>query len=54
MEQWKGFTNGVWNQEVNVRDFILKNFTPYTGDESFLAGPTECNNKTLESSNGTI
>ena len=25
MEQWKGFTNGVWNQEVNVRDFILKN-----------------------------
>ena len=43
MEQWKGFTNGVWQNEVNVRDFILKNFTPYTGDESFLAGPTECN-----------
>ena len=37
MEQWKGFTNGVWNKEVNVRDFILKNYTPYTGDESFLS-----------------
>ena len=45
MEQWKGFTNGVWQNEVNVRDFILKNFTPYTGDESFLAGPTESTTK---------
>ena len=45
MEQWKGFTNGVWQKEVNVRDFILKNFTPYTGDESFLAGPTEATTK---------
>ena len=45
MEQWKGFTNGVWQNEVNVRDFILKNFTPYTGDESFLAGPTEATTK---------
>ena len=45
MEQWKGFSNGVWNQEVNVRDFILKNFTPYTGDESFLEGPTNATTK---------
>ena len=45
MEQWKGFTNGVWQNEVNVRDFILKNFTPYKGDESFLAGPTESTSK---------
>ena len=45
MEQWKGFTNGVWQNEVNVRDFILKNFTPYTGDEGFLAGPTESTSK---------
>ena len=45
MEQWKGFTNGVWQKEVNVRDFILKNFTPYTGDENFLAGPTEATTK---------
>jgi len=41
MEQWKGFTTGVWDKEVNVRDFILRNYTPYTGDESFLAGPTD-------------
>jgi formate C-acetyltransferase len=41
MEQWKGFTNGVWNKEVNVRDFILKNFTEYTGKDTFLAEPTE-------------
>lgn len=41
MEQWKNFKNGEWQQEVNVRDFILTNMTPYTGDESFLAGPTE-------------
>ena len=45
MEQWKGFSNGEWNQEVNVRDFILKNFTPYTGDESFLEGPTNATTK---------
>lgn len=37
MEQWKGFNQGVWCEEINVRDFILRNFTPYTGDESFLA-----------------
>lgn len=41
MEQWKNFNTGEWQQEVNVRDFILTNMTPYTGDESFLAGPTE-------------
>lgn len=45
MEQWKGFTTGVWDTEVNVRDFILKNFTPYTGDESFLEGPTDSTKK---------
>ena len=45
MEHWKGFKNGVWQSEVNVRDFILKNFTPYTGDESFLAGPTQSTSK---------
>ena len=45
MEQWKGFKNGIWTDEVNVRDFILKNFTEYTGNESFLEGPTESTNK---------
>ena len=35
-EEWTGFNNGAWTKEVNVRDFIQKNYTPYTGDESFL------------------
>jgi formate C-acetyltransferase len=39
--QWDGFTSGTWAQEINVRDFIQKNYTPYTGDESFLVSPTE-------------
>ncbi|MBO8124923.1 pyruvate formate lyase family protein, partial [Klebsiella pneumoniae] len=38
---WQGFNLGDWSQEVNVRDFIQKNYTPYEGDESFLAGATE-------------
>ncbi|MED1128015.1 formate C-acetyltransferase [Bacillus paralicheniformis] len=41
MEQWKGFTTNVWQKEVNVRDFILSNFEPYQGDQSFLEPPTE-------------
>lgn len=41
MEQWKGFAKGRWQEEVNVRDFILRNFSPYTGEDSFLEGPTE-------------
>ncbi|MBT2725331.1 formate C-acetyltransferase [Bacillus sp. ISL-75] len=45
MEQWNGFTKGAWSKEVNVRDFILKNFTPFEGDDSFLAGPTEATTK---------
>ncbi len=41
IEAWAGFKGGDWQQEVNVRDFIQKNYTPYEGDESFLAGATE-------------
>jgi formate C-acetyltransferase len=40
-ELCNGFTPGKWTQEINVRDFIQKNYTPYTGDETFLASPTE-------------
>ena len=40
MEAWRGFVPGHWMQEVNVRDFIQKNYTPYDGDAIFLAGPT--------------
>ncbi|MDY4594964.1 MAG: formate C-acetyltransferase [[Pasteurella] aerogenes] len=38
---WEGFVPGDWQTEVNLRDFIQKNYTPYEGDESFLAGATE-------------
>lgn len=38
---WQGFSAGEWQNGVNVRDFIQKNYTPYEGDESFLAGATE-------------
>ena len=40
-ENWRGFTAGVWQDEINVRDFIQKNYKEYTGDSSFLAGATE-------------
>ena len=39
--QWTGFTTGAWQTEINVRDFIQKNYTPYYGDASFLSGATE-------------
>ena len=38
---WESFVKGNWSKSVDVRDFIQKNYTPYTGDDSFLAGPTE-------------
>ena len=40
-EQWEGFEKGDWQSEINVRDFIQRNYTPYEGDSTFLAGPTE-------------
>ena len=45
MEQWQGFNKGTWVKEVNVRDFILKNYKLYEGDDSFLAGATDATNK---------
>ena len=44
-EQWRGFTGSHWVDDVNVRDFIQHNYTPYDGDESFLAGPTKATDK---------
>ena len=41
IQEWNGFKKGVWETEINVRDFIQKNYTPYDGDDSFLAGPTK-------------
>ncbi len=43
--QWQGFTSGLWTDEVNVRDFIQRNYTRYDGDESFLSGATEATKK---------
>lgn len=44
-EAWDGFVGGNWQRAVDVRDFIQKNYTPYDGDDSFLAGPTEATTK---------
>ncbi|HPT61236.1 MAG TPA: formate C-acetyltransferase [Bacillota bacterium] len=38
---WEGFVPGNWSEEIDVRDFIQKNYTPYLGDQSFLEGPTD-------------
>lgn len=40
-DAWAGFAPGPWQETIDVRDFILRNYTPYSGDASFLAGPTE-------------
>ena len=41
IDAWKGFNEGAWQNEINVRDFIQENYTPYYGDSSFLTGPTK-------------
>ncbi len=43
--QWEGFEGRIWKDEINVRDFIQKNYKQYEGDESFLTDPTEATNK---------
>lgn len=40
-DAWRGFERGAWTESIDVRDFIVRNYTPYDGDASFLAGPTE-------------
>ncbi len=51
-KEWNGFIPGIWENEINVRDFIQKNYTPYEGDESFLTDATKDTksllNKTLK------
>ena len=46
-EEWNGFKDGIWTEEVNVSDFILKNYQKYDEDESFLNGTTEKTNRVL-------
>lgn len=44
-EQWREFIPGRWQEEIDVRDFVQKNYTPYIGDDTFLAGPTDATKK---------
>ena len=54
VEQWKGFCPGAWQQTVDVRDFIQKNYTPYEGDGGFLAGPTQRTGRLMEKVNALL
>ena len=47
-EEWNGFEGRKWREEVNVRDFVQNNYTPYDGDQSFLAGPTDATKKLFD------
>lgn len=40
VDPWEGFAPGPWRETIDIRDFIQRNYTPYAGDASFLAGPT--------------
>ncbi len=50
-ENWNGFVGGAWQEEINVRDFIQKNYKEYTGDSAFLAGATERTSALMEKVN---
>ena len=43
--EWQGFNGGLWQEEINVRDFVQRNYTPYDGAEDFLAAPTEATSR---------
>ena len=43
--EWQGFNGGLWQEEINVRDFVQRNYTPYDGAEDFLVAPTEATNR---------
>ena len=47
-QEWTGFVKGIWEKEIDVRDFIQKHYTPYDGDESFLSGATDRTKKLWE------
>ena len=44
-KEWEGFSGRLWKEEINVRQFIQDNYTPYDGDEAFLADATEATQK---------
>ena len=49
---WTGFNAGVWQSEINIRDFILQNYAAYEGSAEFLAGPTERTNAIMKKVQG--
>jgi pyruvate-formate lyase len=51
-KNWEGFIPGEWRKNVNVRDFIQKNYTPYSGGADFLAGPTQRTESVLKELSG--
>ena len=53
-QAWEGFVQGLWSQQIDVRDFIQKNYKPYEDDESFLEGPTEATADLWQSANALI
>nr|HQH64189.1 formate acetyltransferase [Clostridiales bacterium] len=50
-EQWLGFNAGPWQENINVRDFIQLNYTPYEGGAAFLSGPTERTGRLMDKLN---
>ncbi len=54
MSSKKQFKSGIWEKEINTRDFIFNNFTPYDGDKSFLVGPTSATKKLWEQSSDLL
>ncbi len=53
-KQWEGFNTGSWNNNIDVRDFIQKNYVPYEGNEEFLAEPTEKTEKLWKKCEGLL
>ena len=54
MEAWRSFKDGEWKKSINVSDFIKCNYTEYTGDETFLEGPTENTKKLWDILSGML
>ena len=54
MDAWRGFKNGIYQTQIDVRNFIQTNYTPYEGDSSFLAGPTERTKALMEKVNALL
>ena len=53
-ESWRGFTSGAWCEEINVRDFIQKNYTEYRGGAEFLSGATKRTDSVMKKLNSML